>query len=189
MGVDYLWIALGWFKFGNQYSLPIHVFCDVTTHIQTAWRHDTVACCHNRSSIATAPSPTRSPYSVSLNGMFTKIHQRNDENCGFEKYKSKCISNSPEKSQLNSVLNNMCVIKARTQGCVRNDIEIHWKSAIIFAIWILLFSMKVNFNFLRPFHVEKQCKYFFSCFVFSEKNQHDKGLAIWTYRWLSARLQ
>ena len=37
-----LWIAHGRFKFGNEYSWPIHALCDVTIRIQTAWRHNAV---------------------------------------------------------------------------------------------------------------------------------------------------
>ena len=60
-----LWIALGRFKFGN-----IHALCDVTMRIQTAWRHNADACCHNCSSLATALSATPLPCRVPLNGMF-----------------------------------------------------------------------------------------------------------------------
>ena len=43
---------------------------NVTIRIQTVWRHNANACCHNRSSLATAPSATQLPCRVPLNGMF-----------------------------------------------------------------------------------------------------------------------
>ena len=60
----------GRFMFCNEYSKPIHALSDVTILIQTAWRHNADACCHNSSRLATAPSATQLPYSVPLNGMF-----------------------------------------------------------------------------------------------------------------------
>ena len=51
-----LWIALGQFRFGNEYSYPIHAFHDVTIRIQTMWCHRAVVCSHNHNSIITAPS-------------------------------------------------------------------------------------------------------------------------------------
>ena len=65
-----LWIALGRFMFGNEYSYPIHALCDVTIPIQTAWRHNAGACCHNCSSLATALSAIPLPRRLPLNGMF-----------------------------------------------------------------------------------------------------------------------
>ena len=68
-----LWIALGRFKFYNEYSQPIHALCDVTIHIQTAWRHNAAACSHNgkhsNSIIRHTVTKTRLfKWHVSLNG-------------------------------------------------------------------------------------------------------------------------
>ena len=65
-----LWIALGRFMFCNEYSIPIHALCDVKIRVQTTWRHNADACCHNSSHLATAPSATPLPCRVPLNGMF-----------------------------------------------------------------------------------------------------------------------
>ena len=60
------------FRRGADSSLVmnIHALCDAIIRIQTAWRHNANACCHNRSSLAAVPSATPWPCRVSLNGMF-----------------------------------------------------------------------------------------------------------------------
>ena len=75
----------------------------ITIRIQTAWRHNADAWCHNRSSLATAPSATQSPCRINLNGM---IHQESATNCEFENYVTTSkffVLNSLDKSHLNSV--------------------------------------------------------------------------------------
>ena len=115
---------------------------DVTIHIQTAWRHNADACCHNRSRLATALSSTPLPCHVPLNGI---VHQdtakqwnklRITKTCDYDKL---IVLNSSDKSHLCSICTQYVGDKSENAlVCAKRQ----W-NAIDWCYWIALPALPV----------------------------------------------
>ena len=78
---------------------------------------------NNRVSLATITYATASQCHVPLNGMFPQDSAAQWNKLWMWKISNFVLSNSLNKRHLNSVWKNINVIKARTSGCVRNEMK------------------------------------------------------------------
>ena len=119
-----LWIAL------SSLVMNIHnpfMRCVTSQYVfRTAWRHNAAACGHNDNNIAAASSATPSPSPVSLNGVFHQDFSTQQRKLRIWKIcKAKYIKLPGKRAISIPCIRNVCVIKARAHGCVRNDRETH----------------------------------------------------------------